>query len=58
MRGPELAREALGLRPGLKVIFASGYGETEETAAVAAATRLGKPYDHRQLAEVLGDAAG
>jgi PAS domain S-box-containing protein len=56
MRGPELAREALALRPGLKVIFASGYGETEETAAVAVATRLGKPYDHTQLAEALGAA--
>ena len=56
MRGPELAREALALRPGLKVIFASGYGETAETAAVAEATRLGKPYDHTQLAEALGAA--
>ena len=56
MRGPELAREALVLRPGLKVIFASGYGETEETQAVAGATRLGKPYDHTQLAEALGVA--
>ena len=56
MRGPELALNGLGLRPDLKVIFASGYGETAETLAVAGAKQLGKPYDHTQLAEALGAA--
>ena len=58
MRGPELAQEALALRPDLKVIFASGYGENAESQAVSGATRLGKPYDHGQLAEALGAAVG
>jgi CheY-like chemotaxis protein len=57
MRGPELAARALELRPGLKVIFASGYGETDEAQAIEGAAHLGKPYEHGQLAEVLGKAS-
>jgi PAS domain S-box-containing protein len=56
MRGPELAAKAVGLRPRLKVVFASGYGETAETQDIPAASHLGKPYQHSQLAEVLGKA--
>ena len=33
MRGPELAAKAVELRPGLKVVFASGYSENEEARA-------------------------
>ncbi len=58
MRGGELAELALKARPELKVIFASGYGETEETAKVRNATHLAKPYQQEQLAEVLTEAAG
>ncbi len=58
MRGPALAIKAVELRPGLKVVFASGYGETEEAAMIAGAAHLGKPYQHSQLAEVLGRAVG
>jgi PAS domain S-box-containing protein len=54
MRGHELARKALELRPDLKVVFASGYGETEEGAEVTGATHLGKPYEQDQLATALG----
>jgi CheY-like chemotaxis protein len=57
MRGPELAEKARELRPQLKVVFASGYGETDEVAAFAGAVQLAKPYEHDQLAEVLGAAA-
>jgi PAS domain S-box-containing protein len=53
MRGPELAAKAVALRPGLKVVFASGYGETEEAQGVAGARHLAKPYEQSQLAEVL-----
>ena len=56
MRGPQLALEAAKLRPGLRIIFASGYGETEETAAMTGARHLGKPYEQDQLAEVLNAA--
>ena len=56
MRGPQLAREAATLRPDLRIIFASGYGETEETASMAGAAHLGKPYEQDQLAEVLSAA--
>ena len=54
MRGPELARSALALRPGLKVVFASGYGDGGDEPVMAGAVQLGKPYDQDQLAEVLG----
>lgn len=55
MRGPELARAALELRPGLKVVFASGYGDGDPSLAGSA--QLGKPYEQDQLARVLGDLA-
>jgi PAS domain S-box-containing protein len=56
MRGPELAANALALRPELKVVFASGYGETAEAQGVAGAAHLAKPYQQAQLSEVLGMA--
>jgi PAS domain S-box-containing protein len=56
MRGPELAAKAVALRPELKVVFASGYSENEEARAFGGAEHLGKPYQHDQLAEVLGKA--
>ncbi len=55
MRGPELAEEAVKLRKGLKVVFASGYGEGD--SATEGAVTLGKPYQQDQLAEVLGATA-
>ena len=54
MRGPELAREALALRPDLKVIFASGY--TETISAIEGGLRLVKPYQQDELSEVLEQA--
>jgi CheY-like chemotaxis protein len=56
MRGPELAAKAVELRPGLRVVFASGYSENEEARAIEGAAHLGKPYQHEQLADVLGKA--
>jgi CheY-like chemotaxis protein len=56
MRGPELAAKAVELRPGLKVVFASGYSESDEAHAIGGAAHLGKPYQHDQLADVLGKA--
>jgi PAS domain S-box-containing protein len=58
VRGPALAEQALKVRPGLKVVFASGYGETAETAGFEGALHLDKPYDRDQLAIVLGSAVG
>jgi PAS domain S-box-containing protein len=58
VRGPALAEQALKARPGLKVVFASGYGETAETAGVEGALHLDKPYNRDQLAAVLGSAVG
>ena len=55
MRGPELAAAAADLRPGLKVVFATGYGD--EDPVVAGGVQLGKPYERDQLAEVLGAAS-
>ena len=56
MRGPELAQGAVALRPGLKVIFASGYAEPGAGAGVDGSVRLVKPYQQDELAEVLGVA--
>jgi PAS domain S-box-containing protein len=58
MRGPELAAKAVELRAGLKVVFASGYTETEEAHAIEGAAHLGKPYQHDQLAAILSEAVG
>jgi CheY-like chemotaxis protein len=52
MRGPELAAQAQKARPGLKVVFASGYGEGER-GPPAGSTHLSKPYDQDDLAKVL-----
>jgi CheY-like chemotaxis protein len=53
MRGPELAIAAAAARPGLKVIFASGYAESQGGAAMESAVHLLKPYQQDELAEVL-----
>lgn len=53
MRGPALAEAARAMRPGLKVVFASGYGGGEETDAVEGAWRLGKPYQQRDLVKLM-----
>jgi len=55
MRGHELAALARERRAGLKVVFASGYGEADGEA-VPGATHLGKPYEQDELAEALGEA--
>ena len=51
MRGPELAREAKALRPDLRVIFASGYGDGAE--GVDGGMFLSKPYDREDLEKTL-----
>jgi PAS domain S-box-containing protein len=51
MRGPELAEEALKLRKGVKVVFASGYGEGQ--GDVPDAQYLSKPYDQDDLVRTL-----
>jgi PAS domain S-box-containing protein len=51
MRGPELAVEAVKLRKGVKVVFASGYGEA--AGDMADAQYLSKPYDQDDLVRTL-----
>ena len=53
MRGHELAARAREGRKDLKVVFASGYGEAEEST-LPEATHLGKPYEQDELARALG----
>jgi CheY-like chemotaxis protein len=55
MRGTELAEAALALRPGLRIVFVSGYSEAD-AATFEGAMRLRKPYQQEELAEVLGAA--
>jgi len=56
IRGPELARTAVELRSGLKIVFASGYGDSDDEATIDGAVQLGKPYEQEQLAQALGMA--
>jgi two-component SAPR family response regulator len=56
MNGAEVAKAAEGLRPGLKVLFASGY--TKEALVYqgrleSGVTLLPKPYRKRDLAEAI-----
>ncbi len=51
MRGPELAAEAVKLRDGVKVVFASGYGEGQ--GDMPDAQYLSKPYDQDDLVRTL-----
>ena len=57
MDGLELARRAVELRPGLRILYTTGGGLTDGTRArfVEGATLLPKPYTRDQLMEaVLG----
>ncbi|MBR0969653.1 ATP-binding protein [Bradyrhizobium japonicum] len=58
MFGPELARQATQLRPGLKVLFTSGYTQNPVKAPDGAgdARVLTKPFRRRDLAAVLRSA--
>ena len=54
--GPQLARRLLALRPGVPVVYTSGYAD--ETGIDADAPFLAKPYSVGQLAAALGSALG
>jgi signal transduction histidine kinase len=58
MFGPELARQAIQLRPGLKVLFTSGYSQNPVSApdAIGDARILTKPFRRRDLAAMLRSA--
>ena len=54
--GPTIAAVLTGRRPGLPVLFMSGYPRDREgqiSGAVAAGAVLAKPFDARQLAEAV-----
>lgn len=53
LSGIDLAREALALRPGIKVILASGYADTLSEGVPNACQLLPKPYRRQQLRDVL-----
>ncbi|MCK1650502.1 response regulator [Bradyrhizobium sp. 149] len=58
MFGPELARQATQLRPGLKVLFTSGYSQNpvKTPDGVGDAHILTKPFRRRDLAAMLRSA--
>lgn len=58
MDGAELARAAKAIRPELKVVFASGYAETEALEAIvgSGATILRKPFTVENLSALVGEA--
>ena len=55
MFGPELARQATGLRPGLKVLFTSGYSQSpvKTPDQIGDARILTKPFRRNDLAAML-----
>ncbi|MCA1856326.1 response regulator [Massilia oculi] len=57
MSGVDLARQALGSHPGLKVIFASGYGDTLLRHLEFPYLSLQKPYELDQLQDALAKVA-
>lgn len=57
MFGPELARQATALRPGLKVLFTSGYSQNPvKTPDGIDARILTKPFKRQELAAMLHSA--
>jgi len=54
LRGDDLARKARELRPGLKVVLASGYSDRGLVEGFEDAVGLDKPYDTAALAKALG----
>ena len=49
--GPELVAKAQALRPGLKVLYTSGFTEGAVRSAVADTKWIAKPYRRTRLAE-------
>jgi PAS domain S-box-containing protein len=61
MRGDELTRALLALRPALPVVICTGYSEEldeERARALGARALLPKPLDVRELAQALREAIG
>jgi CheY-like chemotaxis protein len=59
MNGPDIAREALGRRPDLKVLYTSGYtgNAIQQLEALDVPVRLiSKPYAIEELAQMVRDA--
>jgi CheY-like chemotaxis protein len=56
MSGPELAKAALRLRPGLKIVFTSGY--VDERALPEEVPFVPKPWRVDQVSEAITAAAG
>ena len=58
MRGPELAKRLLHLRPGLKVVYVSGYIEHDKVDGdfMKGAFFLNKPFSRETLVNQIGEA--
>jgi PAS domain S-box-containing protein len=56
LNGIALARQAVELRPGIRVVFASGYGDLAEHGGDAAQVFLRKPYNMTELLQALEEA--
>ncbi len=54
MKGDELIRRAAAMRPGLRLVVASGYSSDPVTAPSDGVLALDKPYDVAALARALG----
>jgi FixJ family two-component response regulator len=53
MNGATLAQAARRLRPGMPIVFASGYADTAAFEAIPGATILRKPFQVAELADAV-----
>ncbi|RZJ05569.1 MAG: response regulator [Brevundimonas sp.] len=58
MNGASLAREILGRRPTMPILFATGYADAEALASTPDDRVILKPFDQAELAEKLSNAFG
>jgi CheY-like chemotaxis protein len=60
MNGAELARAAKAMRPEMKIVFASGFSESEVLEAIVGqdAAILRKPFSIASLSRLVADALG
>ncbi len=56
LSGPDLAEQAKALRPGLKILFTSGFPDIRSGGCPQAGMLLSKPYRSQELARKLHEA--
>ena len=58
MNGTEVAREAQKRRPGLPILFVTGYADLEAIRSIGEERIVAKPYQSARLFEAIDSALG